>query len=117
VRYSLALSGRRLGVVGIGDSAMVATAPLGSACEGRTMRENRTLGSAKLDAAEQGDEADEAFGGMVARMDMPPHARAGRVGRGHRFAAYPRVRRTSAECHRTSTAERVAHLGKSEARR
>ena len=23
------------------------------------------------------DEADEAFGGMVARMDMPPHARAG----------------------------------------
>jgi hypothetical protein len=23
-------------------------------------------------------------------MDMPPHARAGRVGRGHRFAAYPR---------------------------
>jgi hypothetical protein len=28
-------------------------------------------------AVEQGDEADEAFGGMVARMDMPPHARAG----------------------------------------
>ncbi len=24
---------------------------------------------------------------MVARMDMPPHARAGRIGRGHRFAA------------------------------
>ena len=23
-------------------------------------------------------------------MDMPPHARAGRIGRGHRFAAYPR---------------------------
>jgi hypothetical protein len=41
-------------------------------------------------AVEQGDEADEAFGGMVCRMDMPPHARAGRVGRGHRFAAYPR---------------------------
>jgi uncharacterized protein YijF (DUF1287 family) len=41
-------------------------------------------------AAEQGDEADEAFGGMVARMDMPPHARAAAVGRGHRFAAYPR---------------------------
>jgi hypothetical protein len=39
---------------------------------------------------EQGDEADEAFGGMVARMDMPPHARAARDGRGHRFAAYPR---------------------------
>jgi len=35
-------------------------------------------------------EADEAFGGMVARKDMPPHARAGQVGRGHRFAAYPR---------------------------
>jgi hypothetical protein len=29
-------------------------------------------------AAEQGDEADEAFGGMVAGMDMPPHARAAR---------------------------------------
>jgi len=28
--------------------------------------------------------------GMVASMDMPPHARAGQVGRGHRFAAYPR---------------------------
>ena len=28
-------------------------------------------------AVEQGDEADEAFGGMVASMDMPPHARAG----------------------------------------
>jgi hypothetical protein len=41
-------------------------------------------------AVEQGDEADEAFGGMVAGMDMPPHARAGWVGRGHRFAAYPR---------------------------
>ena len=42
------------------------------------------------DAAEQGDEADEAFGGMVARMDMPPHARDCQHGRGHRFAAYPR---------------------------
>jgi len=42
------------------------------------------------DAAEQGDEADEAFGGMVALMDMPPHARAVPTGRGHRFAAYPR---------------------------
>jgi hypothetical protein len=43
------------------------------------------------EATEQGDEADEAFGGMVARVDMPPHARAGEGrGRGHRFAAYPR---------------------------
>jgi hypothetical protein len=41
-------------------------------------------------AAEQGDEADEALGGMVAKMDMPPHARAVSFGRGHRFAAYPR---------------------------
>src|SRR5512143_4341006 len=41
-------------------------------------------------ATEQGDEADEAFCGMVARIDMPPHARAGQVGRGHRFATYPR---------------------------
>jgi hypothetical protein len=39
------------------------------------------------DAAQQGDEADEAFGGMVASMDMPPHARVVPVGRGHRFAA------------------------------
>ena len=35
-------------------------------------------------------EADEAFGGIVAGMDMPPHARAGQIKRGHRFAAYPR---------------------------
>ena len=42
------------------------------------------------DAVEQADEADEAFGGMVARMEMPPHARAGEIGRGHCFAAYPR---------------------------
>src|SRR5512143_2519767 len=47
-------------------------------------------------AAEQGDEADEAFGGTNPRAEsgaqpkVPPHARAGRVGRGHRFAAYPR---------------------------
>jgi hypothetical protein len=46
--------------------------------------------SRSREAAQQGDEADEAFGGMVARMDMPPHARAGQNGRGHRFAAYPR---------------------------
>ncbi len=30
------------------------------------------------------NEADEAFDGMVARMDMPPHARAVQVGRGPR---------------------------------
>jgi hypothetical protein len=41
------------------------------------------------DAAQQGDEANEAFGGMVARMGMPPHARAAAAARGHRFAAYP----------------------------
>jgi hypothetical protein len=40
-------------------------------------------------AAEQGDEADGAFGGMVAGANMPPHARAGGDGRGHRSAAYP----------------------------
>ena len=27
---------------------------------------------------------------MAARMDRPPHARAGQIERGHRFAAYPR---------------------------
>jgi hypothetical protein len=38
----------------------------------------------------KGMEADEAFGGMEARIDMPPHARAGeRYGRAHRFAADP----------------------------
>ena len=29
------------------------------------------------EAAQQADAADEAFGGMVARTDMPPHAPAG----------------------------------------
>ena len=38
----------------------------------------------------RGYKADEAFGGMVARMDMPPHAGAVSIGRGHRFAACPR---------------------------
>jgi hypothetical protein len=47
-------------------------------------------------AAQQGDEADEAFGGTNpraasgARPEVPPNARAVRIGRGHRFAAYPR---------------------------
>jgi hypothetical protein len=35
-------------------------------------------------AAQQGDEADEAFGGTN------PRAASGENGRGHRFAAYPR---------------------------
>lgn len=39
---------------------------------------------------QQGDEADEAFGGTVPRMEAPPHARAVSFGRGHRLAAYPR---------------------------
>jgi len=43
-----------------------------------------------LCAAQQADEADEAFAGTVPRMEVPAHARAGQVGRGHRFAAYPR---------------------------
>jgi hypothetical protein len=47
-------------------------------------------------AAEQRDEADEAFGGTNpraasgARPEVPPNARAASYGRGHRFAAYPR---------------------------
>jgi len=47
-------------------------------------------------AVEQGDEADEAFGGTNpraasgARPEVPPNARAACVRRGHRFAAYPR---------------------------
>src|SRR5512142_2194226 len=48
-----------------------------------------------FEAAEQGDEADEAFGGTNpraasgARPEVPPNARAVSIGRGHRFAAYP----------------------------
>ncbi len=47
-------------------------------------------------AAEQAHEADEAFGGTVARSasvartKVPPNARAGQNRRGHRFAAYAR---------------------------
>jgi hypothetical protein len=64
-------------------------------------------------AAEQGDEADEAFGGMGARMDMPPHARAVSVARGHRFAAYPRCWADAAECEALSQRDRLGtpHLG------
>jgi hypothetical protein len=41
------------------------------------------------EAVEQGDAADEAFGGTVARIEVPPHARAVPFVRGHRFAADP----------------------------
>jgi hypothetical protein len=47
-------------------------------------------------ATEQGDEADEAFGGTNPRAasgaqpEVPPNARAVTFGGGHRFAAYPR---------------------------
>jgi hypothetical protein len=51
------------------------------------------------EAIEQRDEADEAGASDGASQLIPG------------------VRRTSAECHRTSTAKRVAHLGRSEARR
>src|SRR5512133_1341265 len=57
------------------------------------------------DAAEQGDEADEAFGGTNpraasgARPEAPPHARAGSYRRGHRFAAYPRCSTDYARAH------------------
>jgi hypothetical protein len=42
------------------------------------------------DAAEQGDEADEAFGGTVARQKCRLMPAPANFGRGHRFAAYPR---------------------------
>ena len=45
---------------------------------------------------------------MLARMDMPPHARAGWIGRGHRFAAYPRC---STDSPRASTTSRLRSLG------
>jgi hypothetical protein len=41
-------------------------------------------------AAQQAHEADEALAGTVPRTKVPAHARAGSVGRGHRFAAYAR---------------------------
>jgi hypothetical protein len=44
------------------------------------------------DAAQRADEADEAFAGAVPCTEAPVHARAGPVGRRHRFAAYPRCR-------------------------
>src|SRR5512143_2410355 len=46
---------------------------------------------------------------MVARMDMPPHARAGQVGRGHRFAAYPRCSADAAEREALSQARSARH--------
>ena len=66
-------------------------------------------------AAEQGDEADEAFGGTNpraasgARPEVPPNARAGQDGRGHRFAAYPRCWADSGG--RVSTTERKRAAG------
>ena len=57
---------------------------------------NETTTVSKSGAAQQGDEADEAFGGTNPRAasgaqpEVPPNARAGQNGRGHRFAAYPR---------------------------
>ena len=59
-----------------------------------------------LVAAERGDEADEAFGGTVTRHKVPPHARAVPVGRGHRFAAYPRC---SADSRETEGPRQTAH--------
>jgi hypothetical protein len=66
------------------------------------------------EAVEQGDEADEAFGGTNpraasgARPEVPPNARAGWIGRGHRFAAYPRCSTTSAGVMRCATAFAVS---------
>ena len=50
------------------------------ASAGHRLRSERLRGDAC--ATEQGDEADEAFGGTVPRMKVPPHARAGRVDAG-----------------------------------
>src|SRR5512143_221835 len=69
-------------------------------------------------AAEQGDEADEAFGGTNpraasgARPEVPPHARAGRVGRGHRFAAYPRCSADHVGGSVSATRARAARLAR-----
>jgi hypothetical protein len=79
--------------------------------ESSWLLESRTGQPKKQRAAQQGDEADEAFGGMVARMDMPPHARAGLDGRGHRFAAYPRCSADAAR-RQHGLAGAVADLGR-----
>jgi hypothetical protein len=42
------------------------------------------------EAVEQGDEADEAFGGTVTRQKCRLMPAPVNFGRGHRFAAYPR---------------------------
>ena len=42
------------------------------------------------DSVEQGDEADEAFGGTVTRQKCRLMPAPANFGRGHRFAAYPR---------------------------
>ena len=38
----------------------------------------------------------------MVRPNVPPHARAGTIGRGHRFAAYPRCSTDQRRSHRTS---------------
>jgi hypothetical protein len=48
-------------------------------------------------AVEQGDEADEAFGGTVTRQKCRLMPAPANVGRGHRFAAYPRCSTDDAE--------------------
>jgi hypothetical protein len=68
------------------------TADAGSSC---TSQEGQRHDRCRR-AAEQGDEADEAFGGTNPRAasgaqpEVPPNARAAAAARGHRFAAYPR---------------------------
>jgi hypothetical protein len=67
----------------------------------------RSARLAQPHAAEQGDEADEAFGGTASRwasmacVKVPPHARAVPVRRGHRFAAYPRCSADTGSSERT----------------
>jgi hypothetical protein len=56
--------------------------------------EGRRLGF----AVEQGDEADEAFGGTVTRQKCRLMPAPVNVGRGHRFAAYPRCSTDTGAC-------------------
>ena len=56
----------------------------------RVPRPTRNGAQPEREAVEQGDEADEAFGGTVTRQKCRLMPAPVNFGRGHRFAAYPR---------------------------
>jgi len=60
-------------------------------------RRERNVDGAEDGAAEQGDEADEAFGGTVTRQKCRLMPAPVNFGRGHRFAAHFRCSTDSGE--------------------